>query len=260
MQVHNSFGPDGRIWERILSLVPAPVLALSATIADPAAFGGWLQGLEARRGRDMPECIVRDWHPAETREGPAHTHTHAASAPAPPAQVYGERYNDLAYYVWEPPSADLAPERVTAHKAAEIADAPAAAVAIVAEEIGGDDSDDDDDIDDAVPAPVAVAAPAPLEDDDAAADAKAAAPKEKLPELVSAAIHASETTKSRIVPLNTAKLLHRVALDPTAAMPNLALLPEDCLELYDALVTQLKEVRARVKVGGGCACSLLPWE
>lgn len=58
-EVHNSFGPDGHVWERILSLVSAPVLALSATIADPAAFGGWLQGLEARRGRKMPECIVR---------------------------------------------------------------------------------------------------------------------------------------------------------------------------------------------------------
>ncbi len=58
-QVHNAFGPDGHIWERVLSLVSAPVLALSATIASPAAFGGWLQGLEARRGRPtMPECIV----------------------------------------------------------------------------------------------------------------------------------------------------------------------------------------------------------
>jgi hypothetical protein len=71
-----------------------------------------------------------------------------------------------------------------------------------------------------------------------------------VPELVSAAIRLASTSRSRIVPLNTAKMLHRVSLDPSAAMPGISLLPEDTLELYDAVVVQLGVERAALVAAG----------
>jgi len=125
-------------------------------------------------------------------------------------------------------------------RAAEVADAPVVAAAAFVAEENGDSDDDDDDPEDVPAAAAATADPGDEDDDDAAA---AARPATGMPELVAAAIRIAETSKSRIVPLNTAKMLHRVALDQHAAMPHIALLPEDCLELYDAIVAQLKQVR-----------------
>jgi hypothetical protein len=150
--------------------------------------------------------------------------------------------------VWEPPAADLAPAQISALAAAEAADAPTAAAAAVlaGADAGEEDESDDDDDNDEAAAAVAVAA-ADSDDDEeggSATRASAAAAGGGTPELVSAAIRLADASRSRVVPLNTAKMLHRVALDPSGALPHVALLPEDCLELYDAIVAQLSQERA----------------
>ena len=50
-EVHSIGGADGAVWERLVLLAPCPFLALSATLGNAAHFHGWLQRVEARRGR-----------------------------------------------------------------------------------------------------------------------------------------------------------------------------------------------------------------
>ncbi|CAJ1414451.1 unnamed protein product, partial [Effrenium voratum] len=52
-EVHCLGGEDGSVWEQVLSLLPCPVLALSATLGQGEAFTAWLKDLEAQRGRDL---------------------------------------------------------------------------------------------------------------------------------------------------------------------------------------------------------------
>ena len=98
-EVHNIVADDSGVWERMLLHVPAPILAMSATVGDTEKMAAWLARIEERRtGGAKPIAAI--------------THT--------------ERYNDLAYYVWEPPASALGAEQLRQLRAAEIADAPAA--------------------------------------------------------------------------------------------------------------------------------------
>ena len=52
-EVHELGGEGGSVWEQVLSLLPCPLLALSATLGQSEAFTSWLQKLESARGRDL---------------------------------------------------------------------------------------------------------------------------------------------------------------------------------------------------------------
>jgi len=256
VQVHNSFGPDGRIWERILSLVPAPVLALSANASPtPLRSAGGCRGWRRAAAATCPSASYVPGTRVFKRRAPTPTRP----PPPPPPQVYGERYNDLAYYVWEPPSLTSRPS----------ASRPTRPPRSPTPRRGRRDRSRGDrrrrqrrrpdDIDDAVPAGSGCRRACPLEDHEAAAaaDAKAAAPKEKLPELVLRRRSTRPRRPSRASCRSTRpSCCTGSRWTPQLRCPNLALLPEDCLELYDALVTQLKEGCAREsqRRGGVCVC------
>ena len=57
-EVHSLASWDnGPITERILHLIDAPFIALSATIGNPAVIHSWLSELEATRGRQLQARI-----------------------------------------------------------------------------------------------------------------------------------------------------------------------------------------------------------
>ncbi|KAK3352620.1 hypothetical protein B0T25DRAFT_189350 [Lasiosphaeria hispida] len=66
---------DGLIWEQLLLLAPCPIIALSATVANPLEFKSWLQDAQKVNGYDL-EMIV---------------HT--------------SRYSDLRKFIHDPPQA-----------------------------------------------------------------------------------------------------------------------------------------------------------
>jgi len=71
-EVHCVGSAGGELWEQLLILIPCPFLALSATLGNPEHFKGWLERLEEARDRRLV-CIE-----------------------------HKERYNDLAYFLFNP--------------------------------------------------------------------------------------------------------------------------------------------------------------
>ena len=59
---------EGSIWERCLSLIRCPFLALSATVGNPRGFHGWLSRLDALRGRQV-HLIVHETRWSDLEKG-----------------------------------------------------------------------------------------------------------------------------------------------------------------------------------------------
>lgn len=55
-EVHSIGTEDGAVWERLIQMVDAPFLALSATVGGPESFQSWLQRVSA--GRRQVELVV----------------------------------------------------------------------------------------------------------------------------------------------------------------------------------------------------------
>lgn len=64
---------DGIIWEQLLLLAPCPIIALSATVGNPAEFKEWLEGTQRVKGFNL-EMITHE-----------------------------SRYSDLRKFIYEPP-------------------------------------------------------------------------------------------------------------------------------------------------------------
>ena len=53
-EVHSiSASDDGVVWEQLLMMAPCQIIALSATVGNPEAFGSWLQSTQKAKGRDF---------------------------------------------------------------------------------------------------------------------------------------------------------------------------------------------------------------
>ena len=52
-EVHCLGGENGEVWEQLLSLIPCPVIALSATLGSSEGFTAWLRKLQAQQGREL---------------------------------------------------------------------------------------------------------------------------------------------------------------------------------------------------------------
>ncbi|KAM0753759.1 P-loop containing nucleoside triphosphate hydrolase protein [Meredithblackwellia eburnea MCA 4105] len=51
-EIHNIASDEGgAVWEQVLLMSPAPLIALSATVGDPLRFSAWLESVENNRGR-----------------------------------------------------------------------------------------------------------------------------------------------------------------------------------------------------------------
>jgi superfamily II RNA helicase len=53
---------EGVIWEQLLLLAPCPIIALSATVGNPAEFSAWLGKSEEAKGHDLETIIHSSRH------------------------------------------------------------------------------------------------------------------------------------------------------------------------------------------------------
>ncbi|KAI9757509.1 MAG: hypothetical protein M4579_003422 [Chaenotheca gracillima] len=58
---------DGVIWEQLLLLAPCPVIALSATVGNPAAFSSWLSSTQNAAGFEL-ETVVHPYRYSDLRK------------------------------------------------------------------------------------------------------------------------------------------------------------------------------------------------
>eukprot|EP00004_Rigifila_ramosa_P016048 TRINITY_DN3770_c0_g1_i1.p1 TRINITY_DN3770_c0_g1~~TRINITY_DN3770_c0_g1_i1.p1 ORF type:complete len:1599 (-),score=326.43 TRINITY_DN3770_c0_g1_i1:1345-6141(-) len=70
-EVHTIMAEEGTIWERLLLLVNAPILALSATVGNVSEFAGWLQRIEMakQRNRNERKSLLLSDLPADLHAG-----------------------------------------------------------------------------------------------------------------------------------------------------------------------------------------------
>lgn len=67
-EVHNIVEVDrGHLYERVLALLPCPVIALSATIGNSRTMWEWLKGVTEARGQCMAPLVQRNGRWADLR-------------------------------------------------------------------------------------------------------------------------------------------------------------------------------------------------
>lgn len=56
-EIHSINQEDGSVWERLVSMVPCPAIALSATIGESGIFAKWLSSVAKRTGHDFQHIV-----------------------------------------------------------------------------------------------------------------------------------------------------------------------------------------------------------